>query len=599
MLLNYVALTGIINEIPLLKAYGPKLNLIFAEYGTAIRSFYVIFFFLSLITRESFKLDAGKQNEKLVVVFTAAVMFIASAFLLILVDGLGLKSLHFFYPFIFIVNAMSGFKTTEYIRNHFFTHDENKWFGIKSQKRLKETGWSFNWKTANGYINVVKPQQGILCIGGAGAGKSESVAKPIIHQAVAKGFTGFIYDYKDELPLTNATHQAFIDYGVQDRKLWIINFSDITRSHRLNPIHPVNIPVSAFAEEYAQAILKNLNREWIQRQDFWAKSAITFLKAIIWYLRNNYPQYCTLPHVVALALNDYDKVIDLLATDFECKGIIQALVTAHQKQAESQVSGVVASLQTPLAALNTQEIFWVLSGHDFEPNINDPKNPAFVCVANNPSLQDTLSPVISLIATVVMKQINKADKLPSVFLLDEAPTLYIPNLHNLPATGRSNKISTVYMAQDFSQLDYMYGKDEARVIRSNLGNQFFGMVNDLETAERVSRIFGKEEKIMQSVGYSSNAMQSGSGNNNKNYSLQEKELVRPGEIMSLNQGEFVGKVTGAKGKKAFFYDKILIEEKRQSPILPFLDFEGQNFKNYLINNFLSIHNEMRQLLRVN
>lgn len=168
-------------------------------------------------------------------------------------------------------------------------------------------------------------------------GKSESVAKPIINQAIAKGYAGFIYDYKDELPLTKTAHQAFIDYNVQDRKLWIINFNDVSRSHRINPIHPDNIPVSAFADEYAQAILKNLNKEWIRRQDFWAKSAITFLRAIIWFFRNNYPQYCTLPHVVALALNDYDKVIDLLTTDFECKGIIQAWVSLSEASRESGV----------------------------------------------------------------------------------------------------------------------------------------------------------------------------------------------------------------------------------------------------------------------
>ncbi|MCG8318440.1 MAG: hypothetical protein MI921_02960 [Cytophagales bacterium] len=127
----------------------------------------------------------------------------------------------------------------------------------------------------------------------------------------------------------------------------------------------------------------------------------------------------------------------------------------------------------------------------------------------------------------------------------------------------------------------------------------FDQHNFERNINRALALIGKEEKIMQSVGYSSNSMQSGDGNNNKNYSLQEKELIRPGEIMSLNQGEFVDKVTGAKGKKAFFYDKILIEEKRDSPILPFVDFGVQEVEIHLQNNFLRIHDEMHKILSIN
>jgi hypothetical protein len=44
---------------------------------------------------------------------------------------------------------------------------------------------------------------------------------------------------------------------------------------------------------------------------------------------------------------------------------------------------------------------------------------------------------------------NQQGKRHSFFLLDEGPTLFIPKLDQLPATARSNKVATIYMAQTF------------------------------------------------------------------------------------------------------------------------------------------------------
>ena len=71
-----------------------------------------------------------------------------------------------------------------------------------------------------------------------------------------------------------------------------------------------------------------------------------------------------------------------------------------------------------------------------------------------------------------MRQMNKPNQQKSVVLLDEAPTIYIPNIEQIPATARSNKIATIFGVQDFSQLVDNYGQDKAQIILANLGNQF-------------------------------------------------------------------------------------------------------------------------------
>lgn len=426
---------------------------------------------------------------------------------------------------------------------------------------------SFNWITNTGYINVLNPYQGMLIVGGAGSGKTYSLIEEIIRQAIKKGYTGFIYDYKYP-ELSNFVYATMTEIKGHKLHYYHLNFSDISRTHRINPIQPANLPVSAFAAEYASVILKNLKKEWVTHADFWADNAIAYLKAIIWYLKKHKPAYCSLPHVISLCMVDYPVILSLLSRDPECKAMVASLITAYNENAGSQVAGCISSLQTPIDKLNNPHIFWVLSGNDCDLDLNNPDHPAILTIGNNPQLAETISPVISLIASVIMKKMNQKNRLKGIFLLDEAPTLYIPDLKNLPNTGRSNKICTVYCCQDFSQMNVLYGADEARALRASLANQFIGLVNDVETAEITSRMFGHRQLEVKSLNASSASSEQSETNYTSGYSIQhqQKNLIEVNEIMTLETGMFIGKTT--ESKHAFFKGKPIISSKPNSAEVP-------------------------------
>jgi type IV secretory pathway TraG/TraD family ATPase VirD4 len=109
----------------------------------------------------------------------------------------------------------------------------------------------------------------------------------------------------------------------------------------------------------------------------------------------------------------------------------------------------LSTIQTAVAQLNTKDVFWILSKNDVDLNLNNPKNPTFLCLGNDSTLPQVYAPVISLIISVGMRQMNKPQQ-KSVVLLDEAPTIYIPNIEQIPTTARSNKIATIFGVQDFS-----------------------------------------------------------------------------------------------------------------------------------------------------
>jgi type IV secretory pathway TraG/TraD family ATPase VirD4 len=403
---------------------------------------------------------------------------------------------------------------------------------------------------SSSWVNIANPFRGILVIGGAGSGKSYSVAEPIIAQAAQKGYCGIIYDFKFPT-LTNFAYEQYAGAkgGVG---FWVVNFEDLEKTHRVNPLNPCYIPSAAYASEYALAIINNLIPESIQKPDFWIRSAQALLTATIWYLRKHHPAYCTLPHVVNLLVGeDHESLLTLLRQDYECASMIRSIVTAVDLKASSQIAGMISSLQVALARINSPEICYVLSGDEFDLDINHPALPKILCVGSSPTLSDTFAPVIACLVAVATKQMNQQGKRHSFILLDEGPTLFIPKLDQLPATARSNKVATIYMAQDFSQMKKEYGQNESEAITSNLNNQLFGRVASLPTAEYVSKLFGRKEQLVRSEGRSDSRPESfdwgvngrshsGTQASSVSYSLQKRSLVHPQELLQLKVGQFMG-----------------------------------------------------------
>jgi len=153
----------------------------------------------------------------------------------------------------------------------------------------------------------------------------------------------------------------------------------------------------AYAEEFASTIIGNLMPETIKKPDFWTRSATALLQASIWYFKEHYPEQCNLPNVVNFIQQPTSKVLTALRKDELCAQLISSILTAFDNKAEGQLSGTVGTLQIALNKINTPEIAYILSGNDFSLDLNDPKDPKMLCIGNSPQMQETYSPVISLI----------------------------------------------------------------------------------------------------------------------------------------------------------------------------------------------------------
>lgn len=482
---------------------------------------------------------------------------------------------------------------------------ENETF--PQEERLIENEFSINlparynlkgrWRRS--WINIPNPFRALLVLGSPGSGKSYFVIRHVITQHIRKGFTMFVYDFKFD-DLSKIAYNTWLKhkhvYPVPP-EFYAINFDDLSRSHRCNPLEPSTMTDITDAAESARTILMGLNREWIKRQgDFFVESPINFLSAVIWFLRRYRDgEYCTLPHVIELMQIDYDTLFSVLRTEKEIEVLINPFITAYLNDAMEQLEGQIAAAKVAMARLSSPQLYYILSGNDFTLDINNPAEPKIICVGNNPQKIQIYGAVLSLYVTRLVKLVNRKGMQKSSLVFDEFPTIYLNNMDSLIATARSNKVATTLGVQDFSQLRKDYGKEQADVIMNITGNIISGQVTG-DTAKQLSERFGK---IMQDrSSYSIN-----STDTSISRSKQLESAIPPSKIAALSSGEFVGMVADNPDQKIAlkaFHSEILNDHEtlkneqenyEEIPFLKKLDYA------IIQRNYLQIKHDVQDLVQ--
>ena len=423
-------------------------------------------------------------------------------------------------------------------------------------------------------------RRGISVIAAAGSGKTESIIYGLMKHFKNNRFCGVIHDYKD----FEITEMAYPLYRNSGSSFHIVSFDPI--HSRVNPIAPRYLPDEESVYEVSRVLLENL----LETKDsddnatsrFFRDAVEGLIGGLIWRLKTDYKDYCTIPHLIALYQQLNTKgLVKFLKGNMTSRAMADAFISGISS--ERQTAGVKSTLANAFKKISTKKIFMVLSSDDIPLDINNPENPSVVCVVNNPKKDASLSPVIAVVLHTVSKQMSERGRLPSFMLLEEAPTIRLLHMHRIPATLRSYDIATVYVMQDKIQNDMLYGEKASRAILSNLSYQFFGKVNDPDTAKYYERFFeiikNPTRSISKGTGLSWEAR----------ITKGEREVPkRRAEIFfRLKQGEFIVFADGKDRKVRFKRPKI--ERQLPRPIeVTALDME---------RNFIKIHSEVKSMFK--
>jgi hypothetical protein len=433
-------------------------------------------------------------------------------------------------------------------------------------------------KTKGSRLQLDNIRRGVSIIGSAGSGKTESVVYNFLEHFGKYGFCGVMHDYKN----FEITEMAYPLFQKSSANFYIVSFDPIY--HKVNPIAPRYLPDEESVYEISRVLLENLLE--LRESDnnstsrFFKDAVEGLIGGLIWRLKTDYQDYCTIPHLIALYQHlDTKALIKFLNVDLTAKAMADAFISGVSS--DRQTAGVKSTLANAFKKISTKKIFMVLSADNVPLNINNLENPAVISIVNNPKKEASLSPVIATIMHTITKQMSERNQNPSFVLLEEASTIRLLNMHRIPATLRSYDIVTLYVLQDKIQNDMMYGDKASRAILSNLSYQFFGKANDPDTAKYYERFFEIVKKHTHSI--------------NKGYNLNfdtrvtqgEKEVAktRADAFYRLKQGEFIVFADGKDRKVQFTKPNV----KRF--LLPHKNIKDSDLE----VNYTRIHNEVKSM----
>jgi len=387
------------------------------------------------------------------------------------------------------------------------------------------------------WINIVDPFRGSLFLGTPGSGKTWYLIEPLIKQYISKGYALLVYDFKyDDLSkiVYNHFEQNKRKYPGTP-KYYNLHFGDLHRSHRCNPLHPATLNDIQDAGEAARAVMLGMNsQEFSRHGEFFLESAINFVQALVWYLRI-YKRgiYCSWPHVIELGQIPYKDLFPVLLAE---PGL-QALMTPFKNaliNAPEMLDGQIATAAISLAKLSSPAVYYIMSGDDFDLDLNNPREPKLLTIGSDPQKADTYGPMISAYINTINRLCNKKERHPLAEIFDEFSTVRVHTIVRSIATGRSNKMAITLCVQDISQLRLAYGREFADVIVGTCGNIISGQAGG-DTAKYLAEIFGKTMQDRESLTTTQTDL-------HITQSRQLENSIPVSRIASLSSGEFVGMV---------------------------------------------------------
>jgi len=175
------------------------------------------------------------------------------------------------------------------------------------------------------------------------------------------------------------------------------------------------------------------------------------------------------------------------------------------------------------------------------------ERPGFIFLSSNTKQRQTLRGIFSLFINALANEILslRDDLQRRIFLIvDEFGTLHaLPSIKDLLALGRSKGCSFWIGIQEKSQIDAVYGRDLANTIINQCNNYLIFRMNDSDSAEYFSRLFGEQEIESMESSFSSGSRDYRDSESYRKLRTTDK-LLLPSQIQTIPNLTFYVKLSG-------------------------------------------------------
>ncbi|KHD38165.1 conjugal transfer protein TraG [Clostridium acetobutylicum] len=330
----------------------------------------------------------------------------------------------------------------------------------------------------------------IAVFGASGSMKSRSFVRPNIMQISELNQSMIITDPKGEIFESMSEFLRDMGYTVK-----VFNLVNMRNSDRWNPLGEITDEISA--QSFAETVIANTRTLGSRQDDFWEKTEMNLLKALVLYVvKENPKEERNLSAVYSmLSLRDtasIDNLFRTLSSSHEAK----MPYNIYSQASENVKSGVIIGLGSKLQVFQNKLVCELSAESDIDLTLPKKEKCAYFCITSD--MESTFDFIAGLFFSFLfIKLVKYADYTPKeaqkevYFILDEFPNIgAIPDFTKKISTMRSRGISSLIIFQNIAQLQNRYPNNGWSEIIGNCDSRLFLGATDMITSEFVSKLLG-------------------------------------------------------------------------------------------------------------
>ncbi|MEC4804081.1 MAG: type IV secretion system DNA-binding domain-containing protein [Jaaginema sp. PMC 1079.18] len=387
-------------------------------------------------------------------------------------------------------------------------------------------------------------QRGCSVLGAAGSGKTFSVIDPLARAAVDLGYPVCLYDFKYP-----AQTSRLVAYALKRGYTVRVFAPGFPESETCNPLDLIEDEEDAIAAgQLAQVINRNCDRGGLNAggDKFFEEAGDNLVEGIflatkaIANMVEDGEQYCDLMTAQALlSLSNLPARLELAILEgrlspWTSRPLSQVISV---KDSEKTVAGIIGTAQKTFQRFVKKEFIGAFCGRTTLPlDIEGKQLVIFGLDRNN---RDIVGPLLaSILHTFVTRNVSRTEPRsdPMVCVLDEIPTIFLPQLVKWLNENREDGFVGILGYQNIGQMEKAYGKELTRAIIGGTATKFIFNPQDYESAKYFADYLGEQD-----IEYQSKSRSFGKNSRSRSISNQRQKryLIEPAQLLKMETGQAV------------------------------------------------------------
>lgn len=344
-----------------------------------------------------------------------------------------------------------------------------------------------------------------LIIGSSGSGKTQTIVKPLVKLLTQNGESMVITDPKGEIYRASADYLKSCGY-----KVIVLNFREPNQGNAWNPLA---LPYQYYksgnkdkATELLDDVALNILYDPSNKSDsdFWEKSAADYFSGLALGLfidgkekevnLNSINLMSTIGEERYATSNYIKEYFHLKGEDSTAYIFASNTINAPN----DTKGGILSTFRQKIRLFSTREsLSEMLAYSDFDMrDIGREKTAVFMIIHDEKKTYHSLMTIFikQCYETLIDVAQENGGKLKqrTNFILDEFANMPpLKDVDSMVSAARSRDIRFTFIIQNFAQLNDVYGKEVAEIIKGNCGNLIYLISTEIAALEEISKMCGE------------------------------------------------------------------------------------------------------------